>query len=338
MIDRKAQTTKDLTKPWTLLQLGTSPAETAIRSEADGIAEQTGLAPSVTHSAMTTLLLDDSPAKARLQPYNHVCIPEYDSSLRGTDLRRYEREKSEAKSIAAILPIPPTDNELPEEGLKAEMHAPREWMVHAQSVSEQTGSADISISFSDSDLSVVGSTPAPVEQSSISILPAKRARPAETYDPTLLAVIGILDEIKRQSSVAGWIRSGGLLDITAVEGEPQPATPAPDASIIEDPAAPVDPRAAKRLAKKARRVAAKQQRREEKSARHATEAVLSAYKEVTQTGNDESSIPTGNLLPGACAENARMWFNEEDILTYWVGRGRSALESLGIEAAHGVTG
>jgi hypothetical protein len=281
---------------------------------------------------MTTLLLDDSPAKARLQPYNHVCIPEYDSSLRGTDLQRYEREKIEAKSIAAMLPIPPTDNELPEEGSKADMHAPRKRKVHAQSVSEQTGSADVSISSSDSDMSVVGSTSAPVEQSSISVLPAERARPAETYDPTLLAVIGILDEIKRQSSVAGWIRSGGLLDITAavpeVEGEPQPTIPAPDASVIEDPALPADPRAAKRLARKARRVAAKQQWREKKS----------ASKEITQTGNDESSIPTGDLLPGACAENAKMWFNEEDMLTYWVRRGRSALENLGIEAAHGVTG
>ncbi|KAG2088564.1 uncharacterized protein F5147DRAFT_549704, partial [Suillus discolor] len=65
---RKALTTKDLTKPWALLPLA-------------------GLASSIAHSALTTLLLDDSPHKARLQPYNHVCMPEYTSSFRAKDLQ-----------------------------------------------------------------------------------------------------------------------------------------------------------------------------------------------------------------------------------------------------------
>jgi hypothetical protein len=350
---RKAQTTKDLAKPWTLLPLSTRPAEIVVRSEADSTAEQTGLTASVTHSAMTTLLLDDSPAKARLQPYNHVCIPEYNSTLRGADLQRYEREKMEAKSIAASLSMPPTDNAPPKEDSKPqdqEMHTPKKWKAHAQHISRHIQSADISSSSSDSDLSVVGSTSAPVKQSSISN--TERAhissqKPVEIYDPTLLAVIGILDEIKKQSSVAGWIRGGGLWEIVPtvpeVEGEVISAASATDPSAIEDHTATTDVRATKILAKKELRMAGKltekQRKRAEKAARQAAKAALPAGE--IQTGNDESSISditTRNIPPGACGEIARMWFNDDVTIAYWVGRGRSALESLGIEAAHGVTG
>ncbi|KAJ7593425.1 hypothetical protein C8J56DRAFT_886371 [Mycena floridula] len=33
------------------------------------------------HSTNTTILLDDSVLKAQLQPYSHICIPEYDKTL-----------------------------------------------------------------------------------------------------------------------------------------------------------------------------------------------------------------------------------------------------------------
>lgn len=39
------------------------------------------------HSAGTTLLIDDSAKKAFLQPYNHICVPEYTGDLRNRDLR-----------------------------------------------------------------------------------------------------------------------------------------------------------------------------------------------------------------------------------------------------------
>ena len=62
--DQKTQTTKDLEKPWSAL----SPTLQC------------------THNAQTTLLLDDSPLKAQLQPWNHVCIREYNGELRRGDL------------------------------------------------------------------------------------------------------------------------------------------------------------------------------------------------------------------------------------------------------------
>ncbi|KAK7047704.1 hypothetical protein VNI00_006474 [Paramarasmius palmivorus] len=53
----KTQTTKDLEKPWSLL-------------------------PDLNqHNAQTTLLIDDSPLKALLQPYNHICVPEYGEKM-----------------------------------------------------------------------------------------------------------------------------------------------------------------------------------------------------------------------------------------------------------------
>ncbi|KAK0213182.1 HAD-like domain-containing protein [Desarmillaria ectypa] len=53
---RKTQTTKDLSRVWASL------------SDFNG---------------KNTILLDDSPYKARLQPYNHICVEEYVYSARG---------------------------------------------------------------------------------------------------------------------------------------------------------------------------------------------------------------------------------------------------------------
>ncbi|KAG2148974.1 hypothetical protein DEU56DRAFT_852034 [Suillus clintonianus] len=336
---RKALTTKDLTKPWTLLPLGTNPAEIAVTSEADCAAEKAGLAPSVAHSAMTTLLLDDSPHKARLQPYNHVCIPEYSSSFREKDIQQFQREKIEAA----------------EQQQMPKLKKRRRKRKTDESVPDQTNLAEILLPSSDSDLSVVGSTSAHVERSSIPIPPAEEARvssqsSAEPYDPTILAVIGVLDEIKKQSSVAGWIQSGGLWDIVPVLGakrEPIATASASGASIVEDLRLPTDPQEAPLTEKElrvAQRLATKERKRAEQTAPFAAQAVLTTDKEVIQTGNDEST--TGDIsvedvpaaAPSAGVESVGMWFNDELTLTYWVWRGRRALDNLGIEADHGVTG
>lgn len=327
---RKALTTKDLTKPWTLLPLGTSSTKIAVPSEADCAAEQAGLASSIAHSAMTTLLLDDSPHKARLQPYNHVCIPEYTSSFREKDLQQFQHEK------ATRVPKPRKRKQTKNE-----------------SVPDQTESTDIPLRSSECDPTVIGSTSTHVEHSSIPIPPAERARisSAEPYDPTILAVIGILEEIKKQSSVAGWIQGGGLRDIVPVpdaEREFIVTLPASDAGIVEDLQLPTDSQEPQPLTKKelraAQRLAAKQRKRKEQAASSAAQPVLIADKEVVQAGNDESTmadisvedVPADAL--GVGVESVGMWFSDELTLSYWVWRGRQALDSLGIEADHGVTG
>jgi hypothetical protein len=55
------------------------------------------------------------------------------------------------------------------------------------------------------------------------------------YDETLLAVIGVLDEIKGQSNVAGWIRAGGLWGLP---GDPGPSLMA---GAVDDPSSPLTP-------------------------------------------------------------------------------------------------
>jgi hypothetical protein len=320
LADRKALTTKDLAKPWSLLPLGTNSAEIMVPSEADCAAGQAGLAPSIAHSAMTTLLLDDSPHKARLQPYNHVCIPEYTSSLREKDLQQCWHEK------VTQMPKP----------------RKRKWNIN-ESVPDQTEPAEI-LSPSESDPTVIDSTSAHGEQSSIPISPAERTHmlsrsSAEPYDPTILAVIGVLDEIKKQSSVAGWIQGGGLWNVAPVpeaEREFIGTIPASDALIAEDrqPLTKKELRAAQRLA-------AKQRKRAEQVAPSSAQLVLTPDKAAIQTGNDESTtadISVEAAAPSAGAESMGMWFSDELTLSYWVWRGRRALESLGIEADHGVTG
>lgn len=65
---KKTQTIKDLAKPWSRL---TTP-----------------------HSALSTLLLDDSSLKAVVQPYNHVVVPEYDKTKRNNDLAVWKSESA----------------------------------------------------------------------------------------------------------------------------------------------------------------------------------------------------------------------------------------------------
>jgi hypothetical protein len=83
--DRKVQTIKNLEKPWAALA-----APEQDRASASSIASSRSTSPepttSFTHSAATTILLDDSHAKAALQPYNHVCLREYTRSQRNADL------------------------------------------------------------------------------------------------------------------------------------------------------------------------------------------------------------------------------------------------------------
>lgn len=75
--DRKVQTIKDLEKPWKELAL--SPA----------------------HTATSTLLMDDSPLKTRLQPYNHLCVLEYTKNIRNMD-RRAHKERSSLVSSSLV--------------------------------------------------------------------------------------------------------------------------------------------------------------------------------------------------------------------------------------------
>ncbi|KAK0500309.1 hypothetical protein EDD18DRAFT_1307752 [Armillaria luteobubalina] len=117
------------------------------------------------HSALTTLLLDDSPLKAQLQPWNHFCVPEYTAQIRGRDLSTRQRERDKP-------------------------------------------SFDI--------------------QDAEGVVPQKkRKKPKKVlgYDQILLAVIGVLDTIKGESNVSGWMRQCGLWN--GVHGKEDEEKPTP---------------------------------------------------------------------------------------------------------------
>jgi NLI interacting factor-like phosphatase len=88
------------------------------------------------YSALNTVLLDDSALKARLQPHNHLPLPEYDAALRKNDLATIEEIHKHKRTPGE----------------------PRQFR----------------------------------------------------FDPSLLAVIGVLDELSRQDSVCAWIHADGL--------------------------------------------------------------------------------------------------------------------------------
>ncbi|KAK7033645.1 hypothetical protein VNI00_012645 [Paramarasmius palmivorus] len=85
---KKTPTTKDLSIIWNASTFTSSPSLASLIS--DNITEDP---PKISHSAATTVLLDDSPRKARLQPWNHICIQEYDKGLRKADLDVWESLK-----------------------------------------------------------------------------------------------------------------------------------------------------------------------------------------------------------------------------------------------------
>lgn len=184
--DRKVQTIKDLEKPWAALMPERSrSASPPYSPSASPSPEDQPPSPEWTgHSAATTILLDDSHAKAALQPHNHLCVPEYSRAQRNLDLavlRQAERHSA-----------PPQED-------------------------PESASADVdSIASSSPDGTVEKvrkrkrkKTKAKVLQQSA--LPATTADgvPA-TFDETLLAVIGILHAARLESSVAGWLRAGAL--------------------------------------------------------------------------------------------------------------------------------
>ncbi|KAF9475558.1 hypothetical protein BDN70DRAFT_864692 [Pholiota conissans] len=94
---KKSLTLKDLEKPWAELPLTQA---TQVKEEEKTSADTTKSAAS--HSALTTLLVDDSPAKAALQPWNHLCIRDYVQAMRNMDLLVADREhRTLSKALSA---------------------------------------------------------------------------------------------------------------------------------------------------------------------------------------------------------------------------------------------
>ncbi|KAH9010217.1 hypothetical protein EDB84DRAFT_1280001 [Lactarius hengduanensis] len=162
---RKVQTIKDLEKPWAAL----APPD---QGRAFTFLEPTWSS----HSAATTILLDDSHAKAALQPYNHLCVREYTRAQRNADLAALGLAPG-PQPHAQRVPPPAleTTTSIGEEA--ADVHHPGKGHKRKRGKEQQE----------------------------------QREEEGEGLDETLLAVIGILHAARLQSNVAGWLRAGALI-------------------------------------------------------------------------------------------------------------------------------
>ncbi|KAJ3534754.1 hypothetical protein NMY22_g6784 [Coprinellus aureogranulatus] len=254
---RKSQTTKDLARLW-----------------AHALLARYG------HSARSTILLDDSPLKARLQPWNHVCIKEYVAEMRKSDVKVADadrlRELQEQRGNQA-------------EELEEDLIRKRKGGKKATKFADRVAQAEANATGED-------------------------GQPLE-YDGTLLAVIGVLDAIKEESNVAGWMRSGGLLNVVARSrsGTPGPTKKRRQSDIelspdTETSSSPLPPSSSPPSPSSSSSVEQKQ--------------------EETGVPLEETPSPVPHHL----------WFDHPNAFRYWVSRGRHALNALGIPINHGVVG
>ncbi|KAF8530199.1 hypothetical protein BU17DRAFT_35765 [Hysterangium stoloniferum] len=114
------------------------------------------------HSQETTLLLDDSALKAHLQPWNHVCIKEYDALAREADLSFF---KGAGNTI-------PKGNSGVLEGSSAAGKILRDTVEKIHPIDANDANQEI--------------------------------------ESALIAFVGVLETLKYESNVAGWLRNKGL--------------------------------------------------------------------------------------------------------------------------------
>lgn len=150
------------------------------------------------------------------------------------------------------------------------------------------------------------------------------------YDETLLAIVGILDEVKRQSNVASWVKANGLWGPYLLHGMV-------NANISElrhddfrdgreDAAASSDSGSAD----SGRRGERKKKRRD---------VVL----DVVEASLADKPGDSGSLCASPDEKRGQtnvsetpIWFDNPPTMRYWVDRGRNALKALEIPIEHGL--
>ncbi|TRM65708.1 hypothetical protein BD626DRAFT_546187 [Schizophyllum amplum] len=163
----KTQTTKDLSKVWREMR---------------------------EHSGATTVLVDDSVLKAHLQPYNHLCLPEYTLKARAADL--------------SVLAPPATSAKKGSQGRKNRAGAEPTTDLDRLSSRLQTLSVADSGSPTASERS---NTTAPADAVHDTIAPGTTdPRVPAGVDAALLAVIGVMSRLRDVGNVAGWIEDGNI--------------------------------------------------------------------------------------------------------------------------------
>ena len=315
-IARKTPTTKDLHKPWKQLRPVSGPDKKSVaESSLPGDLSMSDQV--LRHSARTTVLLDDSPRKAYLQPWNHVCLTEYDGAARHRDLKILQD----------------TPQKMPKERI-------------------DNGTFDDVLHTTENLPSI-----------------APPARTTELYqhsfDTTLLAIIGILEAVKHETNVAGWIRGNGLraegqLDTSKMSVSHGDARPvASSTKRPQDDGSDADILDSRAKSKPIKR------RRLHKSSQHNAKDSLAdsldlspdlpnssdrfriskTHDTLGTEAKHSSEKHADNVLQHlsskddktASADTPACWFSHAPTFAHWVSRGRDALARLGIDERHGVS-
>ncbi len=345
-LDRKVQTVKDLKTPWSKLP--------SLHSSSSGVDSTSSSRPgsprisrgsptpesqpksNTVHSAFTTLLLDDSPRKAELQPYNHVCLPEYSAEVRARDLEILHA-KQEAETQMADLD--------PEGSLRDKSEA-ADMPVFADESAESTGEGAVVGDDTNDEVPKKRKRKEKKEKNREARRLQVQMDAQGAYNDTLLAVIGILEEIKMQKNVAAWIREGGLWGPDGIPADATlsaPPLPTPSSTAPS----PDDEDVAQHDADVANGEAGddhQPKRRKRPSTKMAAVPDSDAEGLPHLAGNDSASVvsQTAELAPkSAVVANLEppsppMWFDHPSAVEYWASRGRKILEELNIPLLHGI--
>lgn len=380
--DTKVQTYKDLTKPWEkvtslIAQNENGPMSNA--SEASSSTERShsnrtkkskqdrATSPELqqeraVHSARTTILLDDSPLKAVRQPYNHLCICEYTASHRQLDLASFTIETRQATTAMAAS-SGSTDADLVN-GVGEGEDRVNEAVMATEGQEHENEQEKIGQALEQGS---PGSRKRKREMKKLRKKAQSSSHSCQSikYDETLLAIIGVLDEVKVQANVSAWIRSGGLWrsrgvedadtededEEVMIEGEDGIRTNEHD----QDDVGLVEESTNNKTQRKPRWRKNKAQKLDEE---------VDAAESVSTSAPGPVPAENGAVIPAAPSANAStssmqesieqddlnsrkadaeggqkkapLWFEDEATLTYWIRRGRKALEELGIEVKHGI--
>ena len=280
-----------------------------------------------------------------------MCIPEYDGKQRASDLALFMRQRTQEELGEAQMAVPsapaPEEDLLPKD-TSGTAEPPGDDAPTVVGLAEDVTGEDPDASRKRKRLEkklrkreerLAKAADAPIEEEQ------------GAFDPTLLAVVGVLDEVKRQRNVAAWIRAGGLWGPART---PEGASAGKEVEEV-DAGQDAAPRESKEGApadvdEDGRDEGKRKRRRRRRSERPGgqmgadeTPGVApgegAAERPTSPSGNDKSSTDIKSDAPPEPREAAKtqpMWFEDPATLRYWVQRGRDALDELGLTADHGI--
>ena len=309
------------------------------------------------HSALSTLLLDDSPLKAVRQPYNHVCIPEYDAKKRASDLAALMRSKMKTELEESKSSATQSDSlmAVPEDSGAADSAAANEVQDSTHDSPSDTVDEETQKKRKRLDKKEKRRAERLAKAAELIAAEGNDAEEEEGFDPTLLAVIGVLDEVKLQKNVASWIRVGGLWgsaerfrlasaasedtegdsDQSSVDASQRPVhtDATTDAEVASGAAVDTDEdgRDATKRKRARHHEGSDTNNVPQETFDNRLESTENAHVGIGQTSVDPKSVAI------AQDESSKpMWFEDPDTLRYWVQRGKRALEHLGLPIDHGI--